>query len=92
MTRTLHRTTIALPADLLVAVDHLIHIGSVANRNEFIAVAVEAELRRRERAGIDAEFALMSQDPAYKTETAQLMQEFDLADRETWEGLARADQ
>ena len=71
--------------------DHLIHIGAAANRNEFISVALDAELRRREHASIDAEFALMSKDPAYQAETVQLMREFDPADRETWEGLAKAE-
>jgi len=91
MSRTLQRTTISLPEDLLTAVDDLVRAGSAANRNAFIATAVESELRRRERAAIDAEFAEMSRDAEYQVETAQIMREFDTADREIWEDFARAE-
>ena len=84
----LQRTTVALPADLLGAIDGLIGTGSVANRNQFITLAVETELRRRERAAIDAEFALMAADPDYQAEAALIMRDFDASDRETWVDLA----
>ena len=87
----LQRTTVALPADLLGAVDRLIRAGSVANRNQFITLAVESELHRRERAAIDAEFALMAADPEYQAEAARIMLDFDGSDRETWAGLALGD-
>jgi metal-responsive CopG/Arc/MetJ family transcriptional regulator len=80
----MHRTTIALPEDLLSAVDQLIRTGSTANRNQFITLAVETELRRREREAIDAEFALMAADPDYQAEAAGIMCDFDASDRETW--------
>ena len=83
----LQRTTVALPADLLGAVDQLIRAGSVANRNQFIALAVETELQRRERAVIDAEFALMASDPEYQAEAARIMSDFNVSDDETWAGL-----
>ena len=93
MNRTiLQRTTVALPAELLGAVDRLIHAGSAANRNQFIALAVETELRRRERAAIDAEFAPMAADAGYQAETAGIMRDFDAPDRETWADLALGDQ
>jgi hypothetical protein len=57
---------------------------------KFIALAVETELHRRERAAIDAEFALMAADPAYQAEAAQVMRDFEASDRETWEDLAIA--
>ena len=88
----LHRTTVALPADLLAAVDRLIRTGAAANRNQFITLAVETELRRRERAAIDAEFARMAADPDYQAEAARIMRDFDASDRETWENLALGDQ
>jgi metal-responsive CopG/Arc/MetJ family transcriptional regulator len=88
---TPHRTTVALPGELLAAVDRLVRTGSVPNRNQFIALAVETELRRRERAAIDAEFALMAADPAYQSEAAQILHDFDTSDREAWENLAKAD-
>jgi metal-responsive CopG/Arc/MetJ family transcriptional regulator len=88
---SLHRTTVALPGELLAAVDRLVHKGSAPNRNQFIALAVETELRRRERAAIDAEFALMAADPDYQAEAAQVMRDFDASDRETWENLVKAE-
>ena len=88
----MRRTTVALPADLLGAVDRLIRAGSVANRNQFITLAVETELRRRERVAIDAEFALMAADPDYQAETARIMHDFDASDHETWVDLAPGDQ
>lgn len=89
---SLHRTTVALPGKLLAAVDQLVQTGSAPNRNQFIALAVETELRRRERAAIDAEFARMAADPDYQVEAAQVMSDFDASDRESWENLAKADQ
>ena len=88
----LQRTTVALPADLLGAVDRLVRTGSVANRNQFITLAIETELRRRERAAIDAEFALMASDPDYQAEAAQILRDFDASDREAWADLAQGDQ
>jgi metal-responsive CopG/Arc/MetJ family transcriptional regulator len=89
---SLHRTTVAMPGELLAAVDRLVRSGSTPNRNQFITLAVETELRRRELAAIDAEFALMADDPDYQTEAARIMRDFEAADRETWENLAKADQ
>jgi len=67
----MHRTTVALPEDLLAAIDQLIRTGSAANRNQFLTLAVETELRRRERTAIDAEFALMAADPDYQAEAPE---------------------
>jgi Arc/MetJ-type ribon-helix-helix transcriptional regulator len=86
------RTTLALPDNLLVAVDRLVRSGFAASRSEFIAAAVDLELHRRERAAIDAEFESMASDPAYRAESADLMREFEGADRETWENLSKAEQ
>jgi len=86
------RTTIALPEGLLVEIDRLVHSGRAASRSKFISDAVDLELRRRERATIDAQFELMAADPAYRAESAALMREFGGADREAWENLAKADQ
>ena len=86
-----HRTTVALPGNLLAAVDRLVRAGSAPNRNQFIALAVETELRRRERAAIDAEFALMATDPHYQAEATEIMRGFEASDRETWDDLSKAD-
>jgi Arc/MetJ-type ribon-helix-helix transcriptional regulator len=83
MPRLLHRTTIAIPGQLLTAVDHAVRAGRAANRNQFILTAIEAEIRRQRRAALDAEFALMAADGELQSESAQLMREFDAADRES---------
>ncbi len=83
----LSRATVALPAELLKAVDQLIRAGTTSNRNQFIAAAIKTELRRRERAAIDAEFALMASDPEYQAEVARATNDFRFSDDETWVGL-----
>ena len=84
MARSLQRTTISLPKGLLAGVDRLVHDGLAESRSQLIAAAVEAELRRRQREEINAQFAAMASDAHYQAETAQLMREFPTADRETW--------
>ena len=85
------RTTISLPAELLAGVDRLVRHGLAQSRNQLIASAIEAELRRRERAAIDAEFASMATDVEYQSEIRRLMREFSSADRDTWQALAEED-
>ena len=84
-----HRTTISIPAELLAAVDRSVRSGLATNRNQFILMAIEAEVRRHQRDAIDAELALMAAAPALQAECAQIMAEFASADRETWNRLAR---
>ena len=69
------------------AVDELVRAGLAINRNQFIALAVETELRRRERAAIDAEFAIMGSDSEYQAEADRIMRDFRVSDDETWTGL-----
>jgi metal-responsive CopG/Arc/MetJ family transcriptional regulator len=76
------RTTVALPADLLEAVDHAVGAGKARSRNELIATALRHELAAQERAAIDAAFAAMAHDPAYQAETNNIATEFSPAD---WE-------
>ena len=88
MNRGTHqRTTVTLPADLLEAVDDLVRAGLTSNRNQFITLAVETELHRRERLAIDAEFDLMASDPEYQAEADGIMRDFRVSDDETWAGL-----
>ncbi len=78
------RTTLALPADLLEAVDHAVQAGTARSRNELVARAVRRELAVYQRATIDAAFAAMAQDPAYQAEAQKLAEECAVAD---WEAL-----
>jgi metal-responsive CopG/Arc/MetJ family transcriptional regulator len=81
------RTTIALSENLLGAIDIEVRQGGVSSRNEFLAVAAQRELRRRENERIDAEIAKMADDEEYQREAAQIMQEFEAVDREAWSML-----
>ena len=91
MAQSLQRTTVSLPKTLLAGLDRLVQNGAAESRSQLIASAVEAELRRREREDINAEFAAMATDANYQAEVVQLMREFATTDREAWDGLAQED-
>jgi metal-responsive CopG/Arc/MetJ family transcriptional regulator len=78
------RTTLALPADLLEAVDQAIQAGKARSRNELVAAALRHELAMLQRAAIDAAFAEMAQDPVYQAETHEIAAAFAQADWEAW--------
>ena len=78
------RTTLALPADLLEAVDRLIEQGKARSRNDLIAHALRRELATLKRAVLDAEFRQMETDADYQREARQILAEFAQSDREAW--------
>lgn len=78
------RTTLALPADLLAAVDRAVKAGKARSRNELVTMALERELAAQQRAAIDAAFAEMAQDPDYQAEANKISSEFASADWEAW--------
>lgn len=82
------RTTIALPADLLAAVDQAIKAGQARSRNELVRIALEHELAAQKRAAVDAAFAGMAEDPDYQAEAKTITGEFEAAD---WEALQRVE-
>jgi len=82
------RTTLALPADLLAAVDQAVQAGHARSRNELVARALQRELAAQQRATIDAAFAAMAEDTAYQTEAQALTDAFGRAD---WEALQVAE-
>jgi metal-responsive CopG/Arc/MetJ family transcriptional regulator len=82
------RTTLALPADLLAAVDQAVQAGHARSRNELVARALQRELAAQQRAAIDAAFAAMAEDAAYQTEAQALTEAFAHAD---WEALRVAE-
>jgi metal-responsive CopG/Arc/MetJ family transcriptional regulator len=84
MSQRMIRTTVALPAELLEAVDQAIRSGKARSRNDLLATALRNELEVQERAAIDADFALMADDLAYQAEVEMINREFADAD---WEAL-----
>ena len=82
------RTTFALPADLLAAVDQAVQAGHARSRNALVARALQQELAAQQRAAIDSAFAAMAEDPAYQSETQTITDAFAQAD---WEALRRAE-
>ena len=82
------RTTVAIPEDLLRAVDDAVRAGSAMSRNEFLAVALENQLAASRREAIDAAFAEMADDPLYLREAMEITDEFRAAD---WEALRIAE-
>ena len=78
------RTTVALSADLLKAVDTVVREGAAESRNDFLERAIRKQLAAARRAAIDAEFAKMASDRAHQEEALQITEEFAEAD---WEAL-----
>ena len=78
------RTTLALPAELLGAVDRFVEEGQARSRNELIATALRHELAALEQAAWDAQFRQMATDSAYQQEAREILAEFAQADREAW--------
>ena len=82
------RTTLALPADVLDAVDRMVSQGEARSRNEFVAHALRHELERLTNAEIDRAFAAMADDEEYQAEARQIAEEFAIAD---WEAFQLAE-
>jgi metal-responsive CopG/Arc/MetJ family transcriptional regulator len=82
------RTTVALSADLLEAVDAVVQEGAADSRNDFLERAIRKQLQDSRRAAIDAEFAWMARDLAYQEEAVAVAEEFAAAD---WEALRAAE-
>jgi metal-responsive CopG/Arc/MetJ family transcriptional regulator len=81
------RTTVALPADLLAAVDTLVQEGETDSRNDFLEEALRNQLAASRRTAIDAEFAHMASDRDYRDEALRIAEEFAEAG---WEALQKA--
>lgn len=86
-TRTV-RTTLALPAELLAAVDQAVQAGHARSRNELVAMALRRELAAQQRAAIDAAFAAMAEDAPYQAEAQAMAAAFAHTD---WEALRLAE-
>src|SRR3989304_7952688 len=86
--RELVRTTVDLPASLLREAEEAVRRGVARNRNALVAHALESYLREIEEQRIDAEFALMAEDPRYLAEMERISDEFATAD---WEALRIAE-
>jgi len=74
------RTTVALSADLLEEVDAVVQEGQADSRNDFLEKALRIQLATLHRAAIDAEFAKMAGDRAYRKDAVQIAEEFAVAD------------
>jgi metal-responsive CopG/Arc/MetJ family transcriptional regulator len=82
------RTTVALSADLLEAMNTIVQEGVAESRNDFLERAIRRQLAATRRAKVDAEFAHMANDPTYQGEALQVAEEFAEAD---WEALQAAE-
>ncbi len=78
------RTTVAVPADLLTAVDAAVKKGKARSRNAFLEEALRNHLAASKREEIDAAFSQMASDPDYQQESLEITEEFAASD---WEAL-----
>lgn len=83
-----NRTTVALPADLLIGIDEAVRSGRAASRNAFLARAVRHELERLQREAIDRQFEMMATDAHYQREARRISDEYGTSD---WEALRVAE-
>ncbi len=83
------RTTVALPEELLGAMDRVVSEGWAKSRNEFLGIALRHELTGLERARIDDAFGDMAEDDEYRAEAEDLAREFEGASREALEEAER---
>jgi hypothetical protein len=70
------RTTLDLPRDLLERSNRVVDEGKIKSRNLLITVALAEYLDSIERAEIDAAFATMRDDDAYRRLIAGLADDF----------------
>lgn len=77
------RTTVAIAADLLDAVDSAIREGIARSRNELVNLALQNQLAASRREAIDAAFAGMAQDADYRREALEIASELESADAES---------
>jgi len=83
------RTTVALSADLLEAMDALVQKGEADSRNDFLERVLRNHLAVARRAATDAEFSQMANDRAYQREAVQIAEEFAEADWEAFKDAER---
>ena len=76
-------TTLALPSDLLAAVDKVVQEGRARSRDELVEGALRRELAALQRSAVDAEFRHMADDVEYQRDVHQILGEFAQADWET---------
>jgi Arc/MetJ-type ribon-helix-helix transcriptional regulator len=76
-------TTLALPSDLLAAVDKVVQEGRARSRDELVESALRLRLAELRRSALDAEFRHMADDVEYQRDVHQILGEFAQADWET---------
>ena len=83
-----NRTTVALPADLLIGIDEAVRSGRAESRNAFLARAARHELERLRRETIDREFEMMARDARYQREARRIVEDYAPS---VWEALRVAE-
>jgi Arc/MetJ-type ribon-helix-helix transcriptional regulator len=80
--------TVALPQDLVAAVDRLVEEGRARSREELVECALRRELAEARREALDEEFRHMAADREYREEARLILAEFARADWEAWQRQA----
>ena len=66
-------TSLALPADLLAAVDKVVEEGLAGSRDELVERALRRQVAELRRSALDAEFRHMADDVDYQREAHQIL-------------------
>jgi Arc/MetJ-type ribon-helix-helix transcriptional regulator len=81
-------TTVALPSDLLAALDKVVQEGRAGSRDESVESALRRQLAELRRSALDAEFRHMADDADYQRDVHQILGEFAQAEWNTRRGAA----
>jgi Arc/MetJ-type ribon-helix-helix transcriptional regulator len=84
-------TTLALPSDLLAAVDRAVQEGQAPSGDELVESALRRQLAELRRSALDVEFRHMADDIEYQRDVHQILAEFAKADWETLHEEPRPD-
>lgn len=79
------RTTVALPTELVNAVDEAIRAGRARSRNELLTTALQHELAAQARAAIDIAFGAMADDVEAQQQATETAGAFAAADWEAFQ-------
>lgn len=76
------RTTITIPDALAAEADALVGKCGITTRNQLIVEALQNWIELKQEELIDDEFAMMTDDADYISETLRIESEFEYSDRE----------
>lgn len=85
------RITITVREDLIATLDSHVASGVAESRTDLISAAIEHELRRLRRDGIDAEIHRAASEAEYVASDSDVANDVDPASNDSWAALDEID-